>query len=76
MIVAPPGLPEANRLFLENALSASLKEPGLVDWAKKWRYNINPLSGKECKELVVRLMEIVPKAERPKFKHLVTEKYF
>ena len=76
MIVGPPGLPEANRLFLENALLASMKEPGLVDWAKKLGYSVSPLSGKECKELVVRLMEIVPKAERPKMKHLVTEKYF
>jgi tripartite-type tricarboxylate transporter receptor subunit TctC len=76
MIVAPPGLPEAHRLFLEEALSASLKEAALTEWAKKLGYNVNPLSGKECKELVVRLMEIVPKAERPKIKHLVTEKYF
>ena len=76
MIVGPPGLPEANRLFLENALSASLKEPALMDWAQKLGYNVNPLSAKECKELVLRLMEIVPKDERPKFKHLVTEKYF
>ena len=76
MIVGPPGLPEANRLFLENALSTSLKEPALMDWAQKLGYNVNPLSAKECKELVLRLMEIIPKAERPKFKHLVTEKYF
>ncbi|MFB3884271.1 MAG: Bug family tripartite tricarboxylate transporter substrate binding protein [Thermodesulfobacteriota bacterium] len=76
MIVGPPGLPEEKRLFLENALSASMKEPALLDWAKKLGYNVNPLSSKECKELVLRLMEIVPKAERPKFKHLVTEKYF
>jgi len=76
MIVGPPGLPEANRLFLENALSASLKEPALMDWAQKLGYNVSPLSAKECKELVLRLMEIIPKAERPKFKHLVTEKYF
>jgi len=76
MIVGPPGLPEANRLFLENALSASLKEPALMDWAQKLGYNVNPLSARECKELVLRLMEIIPKAERPKFKHLVTEKYF
>jgi tripartite-type tricarboxylate transporter receptor subunit TctC len=76
MIVAPPGFPEDKRLFLENALSTSLKDPAFVDWAKKIGYNVNPLSGRECKELVVRLMEIVPKGERPKMKHLVTEKYF
>ena len=76
MIVGPPGIPEANRLFLEKTLAASLQEQALVDWARKIGYNINPLSGKECKELVVRLMEIVPKEERSKMKHLVTEKYF
>jgi len=76
MIVAPPGLPEAHRLFLEEALSASLKESALTEWANKLGYNLNPLSGKECKELVVRLTEIVPKAERPKIKHIVTQKYF
>ncbi len=76
MIVAPPGIPEVRRLFLEKALSASLKEPALMDWAKNIGYSINPLYGRECKELVVRLMEIVPKEERPKIKHLVTEKYF
>jgi len=76
MIVGPPDLPEAKRLFLENALSASLKEEALVNWAQKAGYNVSPLSGKECKELVVRLMEIVPKEERPKIKHLVTEKFF
>ena len=76
MIVAPPGLPEPHRLFLENALSASLKEPALMEWAQKIGYNLSPLSGGECKSLVTRLMEIVPKGERPKIKHLVTEKYF
>ena len=76
MIVAPPGLPEDKRLFLDKALSASLKEPGLVDWAKKGGYNITPLPGKECLEVVVRLMDLVPKADRPKIKQIVTQKYF
>jgi len=47
-----------------------------MDGPKNWDTMLNPLSAKECKELVLRLMEIIPKAERPKFKHLVTEKYF
>ena len=76
MIVAPPGVPEERRLFLEKALSDSLKEPAIVDWAKKGDYYISPLSGKECKGLIEKLKEIVPKSERPKIKHIVTQKYF
>ncbi|MDI6755790.1 MAG: tripartite tricarboxylate transporter substrate-binding protein [Thermodesulfobacteriota bacterium] len=76
MIVAPPGVPEERRLFLERALSVSLKEPAIEDWAKKGEYYISPLSGKECKVLIEKLKEIVPKPERPKVKHIVTEKFF
>ncbi len=47
-----------------------------MEWAQKIGYNLSPLPGGECKALVARLMEIVPKGERPKIKHLVTEKYF
>lgn len=76
MIMAPPGVPEEKRLFLEKALSASLKEQAVIDWAQKSEITISPLSGKECKELMVKLMEIVPKSERPKIKYIATQKYF
>ena len=76
MIVAPPGVPEERRLFLEKALSDSLKTPAIADWAKKGDYYISPLSGKECKKLIEKLMEIVPRPEKPKIKHIVTKKYF
>ena len=76
VILAPPGLPEERRLFLEKALFESLKEPALVDWAKKNDLEPSPLSGNECKVLVRRLSDLVPKAERPQFKHILTEKYY
>jgi len=76
VVLAPPGVPEDRRLFLDKALEASLKEPGLLDWARKNGLEAAPLSGDKCKALMNRLSEIVPKAEKPKFKHLISEKYF
>ncbi len=76
MILTSPGVPGERLLFLEKALSASLKEPWLVDWAKQRDSNISPLSGKECKELVVKMMGLVPQAERAEFKQIIFEKYF
>lgn len=75
-ILAPPGVPEERRLFLENALAASLKEPELIGQLTKSDFLIHWLPGKECKKVVDKLMQIVPKAERPSLKHLVTEKYY
>lgn len=75
-ILAPPGVPEERRLFLENALGATLKEPEVVDWVKKNDCIISWLPGKECKAVIEKLMQIVPKPERPRLKHLITEKYF
>lgn len=76
VVAAPPGLPEDKRLFLEKAFLESLKDPALLDWAKKNDVVASPLSGNECKALVNRLSEIVPKEERPKLKHILIEKYF
>jgi len=76
MIVAPPGVPEPRRAFLEAALLKALQDPDFVSWVKKNDFTINPLPGKECKELILRLMEVVPKADKPKIKDLVTKKYF
>ena len=76
VVLAPPGLPEEKRLFLEKALIESLKEPALVDWAKKNDLEPSPLLGNGCKALVYQLSEIIPKAERPKFKYILTEKFY
>lgn len=76
MVMAPPNVSEDKRLFLEKALSASLEEPAVLDFAKKNGYNISPLSGKGCKELIDKVMKTIPKSERPKFRHIITQKYF
>ena len=76
MVIGPPGLPEDRRLFLDNALIRSMKEPGLIDWAKKNELEVSPMPGDKCKSMITKLSEIVPKAERPKYKNLLTEKYF
>jgi len=76
MILAPPGLPEAKRLFLERAFLASLREPGMSDWAKNNDCNLAPLPSKESKALVFKVLEYIPKSERPKFKHIIMQKYY
>ncbi len=76
MVVAPPKVPEARRSFLETALSKAMKEPALVSWAQKNGFNISFLPGKECHDMIMKLMEVVPKSERPRIKELVTKKYF
>jgi tripartite-type tricarboxylate transporter receptor subunit TctC len=76
VVLGPPGLPEDRRLFLDKALLESLKEPALLDWAKKNELEASPLSGDKCKASVEKLSEIVPEAERPKLKNILIEKYF
>lgn len=76
MIVAPPKLAEDKRSFLEIALSKAMEEPALIDWAKTQGFNISFLPGNECQRMILKLMEVVPKAEKSKFKELVTRKYF
>jgi tripartite-type tricarboxylate transporter receptor subunit TctC len=76
VVLAPPGLPEEKRLFLEKALIESLKEPALVDWAKKNDLEPSPFSGNDCRTLISQLKELIPKAERPKFKYILTEKFY
>lgn len=75
MVVAPPGTPKDRVAFLEKALMASVKEPALIEWSGKQGMEISPLSGEESKTLITRLLQIVPPEERPKFKHIVMEKY-
>jgi tripartite-type tricarboxylate transporter receptor subunit TctC len=76
MIFTAPGVPEGRVLFLEKALANSMKEPGLLDWAKKDDVTIAYLSGKECKAWLTGIMGLVPLAERAELKHIVFEKYY
>jgi tripartite-type tricarboxylate transporter receptor subunit TctC len=76
VVLAPPGLPEERRLFLEKALIESLKEPAIKDWAKKNDLEPSLFSGDDCRGLVRRLIELIPKSERPRFKYILTEKFY
>ena len=76
MILTSPGVAEEKILFLEKALAASLREPGLLDWAKKDDVQISYLSGKDCKELIVKMQRLVPQAERAELKNVVFKKYY
>jgi tripartite-type tricarboxylate transporter receptor subunit TctC len=76
MMVAPSKVPEAKRSFLETALAKAMKEPALMDWAQKNGFNMSFLPGKECQEMISKLMGVVPKADKPRIKNLVTQKYF
>jgi len=76
VVLAPPGLQEEKRLFLEKALIESLREPAIVEWAKKNDLEPSPFSGNDCRALIRQLTELIPRGERPKFKHLLTEKYY
>jgi len=76
VVLGPPGMPEDRRRFLDKALFESLKEPAVLDWAKKNDVEASPLSGNECKASLEKLSKIVPETERPKLKNILTEKYF
>jgi tripartite-type tricarboxylate transporter receptor subunit TctC len=76
MILAPPGIPPERRRFLEKALLQSLQELALLDWARKNDLNPASLTADRSKALIDRLTEIVPKAERPRYKNILLEKYF
>ena len=76
MVIGPPAMPEERRLFLDDALTKTLKEPAVLDWARKNDLEPAPLPGDRSKALMSRLMEIVPKGERARYKYLLTQKYF
>jgi tripartite-type tricarboxylate transporter receptor subunit TctC len=76
MILAPPGVSDDKRVFLEKAVSASLKEQAVLDLAKKYGFNLSHLNSKESKELISKLIQIVPSSERSRFKYIMTEKYY
>jgi len=76
MIITSPGVDEEKVLFLEKALFASLQEPALLEWAKKDDVVLSYLSGKGCKELVIKMQSLVPKSEREELKRIVFKKYY
>lgn len=70
--LAPPGTPEAQLKILRSAFMATMKDPELLEEAKKSSIEINPKSGEEVEALVARiygspkdLIERMAKAIRP-----------
>ena len=76
MLFTSPGVAEDRVLLLEKAIAASLKEPALLEWAKKDRVNLAYLSGKGCKDLIIKMQKLVPQAEREDLRHIVFKKYY
>jgi tripartite-type tricarboxylate transporter receptor subunit TctC len=74
MIIAPPGVPEPRRLFMEQVILNAMKEPAFIQWANKNQFNLSPLPGKESKEMILKLKDLVPKTDRAKMKE-ITQKY-
>ena len=58
---APPGIPADRTAALRAAFDAVLKDPALLADAKKQNLEIDPISGQEITDLMVRLYE-TPKA--------------
>jgi len=75
-VAAPPGVPADRLAFLESALTQSLKDPEVVAFAAKSKYEISPMSSAEYTALIKKLLQAVPVAERPAIKEIITKKYF
>lgn len=76
VVLAPPGVPKERAAFLEKVIFASLKDPGVIKWAKKRGFGISPLSGKGVRKSITETMEMVPPAEREKVKDIIIKKYY
>jgi tripartite-type tricarboxylate transporter receptor subunit TctC len=53
--VAPPGIPEARKVALRRAFDATMKDPELLSEATRSGIELNPITGEEVEEIVVRL---------------------
>ena len=62
-------------LFGEGLLS-QLEGTGCRRSGEKNEFSLSPLSGKESKELVAKVMEAVPKSDRAKIRYTISQKYF
>jgi len=75
-ILAPPGVPAERAAFLEKAIFACLKDPSIVNWAQKRGFSIDPLPGKELRQVISETMKMVPDADREKIKDIIMKKYY
>jgi hypothetical protein len=58
--VAPPGIPEDRAAALRQAFDLSLKDPALLDEAKKLNVEINPATASEVEALLNRILSYSP----------------
>jgi tripartite-type tricarboxylate transporter receptor subunit TctC len=56
--ILPPGVPADRVAALRTAFLAALKDPALLEDAKKSRIDIDPVSGEEVQALVVKLFDM------------------
>jgi len=75
-VLAPPGVPKERAAFLEKAIFACLKEPGVISWAQKRGFTIDPLPGKELKQAIDTTMAMVPPSETEKVRDIIMKKYY
>jgi len=57
--MAPPGVPKDRIKILEDALMKTLKDPEFLGWAKGAGVDVDPLSGEETSEMVLKLFGIL-----------------
>jgi len=70
---SPPGTPKEQVQILRKAFQETLKDPGLLEEAKKSKLAIHPLTGEEVGETVQRLFTISP-ALATKLKEIIYPK--
>ena len=60
-VVAPPKLPRAIATTLEKAFEKAVMEPGYIEWGKRTKTDIFPVSSKEYQSVIEEQYELVEK---------------
>ena len=59
-LVTPPGTPPETVKILRNAMASALRDPELLDAAKKSKMEVEPVSGEELQQLAQRMLAHPP----------------
>lgn len=70
----PPGVPEARVAALRDAFDKAMKDPALLEDAKKAKQELNPKGGKEIQTIVEKIFQ-TPQAQRDKLKSILSGTY-
>ncbi len=62
-VVGPPNLPKETTALLINAIKGVFEDKGFKEWAKKGRYNFNPVYGDDALNVIKRYVSIFNKKE-------------